>query len=140
MAVQLSTIDALRDKMKQAPEVQKEKRTISKQDAIRELKRDIDAMQKRGYTIDDIAQFLTGGGLPITPPTLKSYLQRAKGPKQKEAKGAVSAPEPKPIPVGVKAKQEPIAPPAEKARQAPPAKAAQTARKGGFEVRADSDL
>jgi hypothetical protein len=147
MPVQFSTIDALRSKMKQAPEVVKEKRTISKQDAIRELKRDIDSMQRRGYTIEDIAQFLTEGGLPITTPTLKSYLQRVKGPKQKEARPVESTIQPDPAPAPERASipsaHERVPPPG-KTKPAAPSKTEHPDRKrgspGGFQVRPDSDL
>lgn len=135
MAIQLSTIDTLRDKMKQAPEVLKENRTVSKQDAIRELKRDIEAMQRRGYSIEAIAQFLSDGGLPITTPTLKSYLQRVKAPKQKVAKPVAQA-NPQ---ASANAKAQPDKTPPLK-KPAPPAPAKSVQAKGGFEVRPDSDL
>jgi glucan-binding YG repeat protein len=81
MAIKLETLEAVREKMKSAPEVAKEKRTVSKQESIKELKREIEAMQKKGYTLDDIAKFMTDGGIQITTPTLKSYLQRTKPAK-----------------------------------------------------------
>lgn len=81
MAIKIETLEAVREKMKSAPEIAKEKRTVSKQESIKELKREIEAMQKKGYTIDDIAKFMTDGGIQITTPTLKSYLQRAKPTK-----------------------------------------------------------
>lgn len=81
MTIKLETIEAVREKMKGAPEVAKAKRTVSKQESIKELKREIEAMQKKGYTLDDIAKFMTEGGIQITTPTLKSYLQRTKPAK-----------------------------------------------------------
>lgn len=90
MAIQLDKIEALKAKMKEAPEVVKEKRQLSKQEAVKELKREIEGMQKKGYTLEDIAKFLTDGGLQITTPTLKSYMQRSKAetpkPKKQEVK------------------------------------------------------
>ena len=90
MAIQLDKIEALKAKMKEAPEVVKEKRQLNKQEAIKELKREIEGMQKKGYTLEEIAKFLTDGGLQITTPTLKSYMQRTKAetpkPKKQEAK------------------------------------------------------
>lgn len=83
MAINLDTIETLRAKMKDAPDIANVKRHISKQEAVRELKRDIAAMQKRGYTLDDIAKFFSEGGMPISTPTLKSYLQRTKSDKNK---------------------------------------------------------
>ena len=44
------------------------------------------ALQKRGYTIEEVAEGLRGRGLTITTPTLKNYLQRAKSKTEKRAK------------------------------------------------------
>lgn len=136
MAIQLDKIEALRAKMKDAPEVAKEKRNVSKQEAIRELKRDIESMQKRGYTLDDIAKFLTEGGLQITTPTLKSYLQRTKSEKAKAPK-----PEPQKAQNFADAKKTPEQSAAsEKAKHVVESKASQQENKGGFAVRPDSEI
>lgn len=140
MAIQLDTIEALKAKMKEAPEVSKEKRHVSKQEAIRELKRDIDAMQKRGYTLDDIAKFLSDGGLQITTPTLKSYLQRSKSDKTKSSKAETKKSEnfsDEKKKDDVKAKDQVVV---EKAKTVVENKQPQTENKGGFEVRPDSDI
>jgi len=86
MTIKVETIEAVREKMKGAPEVAKAKRTVSKQESIKELKREIEAMQKKGYTLDDIAKFMTECGIQITTPTLKSYLQRTKPAKTRTQK------------------------------------------------------
>ena len=129
MAIQLDTIEAIRAKMKEAPVVAKEKRRVSKQEAIRELKRDIEAMQKRGYTLDNIAQFLTDGGMQITTPTLKSYLQRSKADKPKAPKNAGNFSDAKTTQHANQSTQQP---------------AQSTAKtevvKGGFAVKPDSDI
>jgi DNA-binding transcriptional MerR regulator len=138
MAIQLDTIEALRAKMKEAPEVSKEKRRVSKQEAIRELKRDIEVMQKRGYTLDDIAKFLTDGGMQITTPTLKSYLQRTKADKPKASKKAENFADAK---TPVNAAQQPAQTAAvAKAKQVAEQKAQPTDAKGGFAVKPDSDI
>ncbi len=138
MAIQLDTIEALRAKMKEAPEVSKEKRRVSKQEAIRELKRDIEVMQKRGYTLDDIAKFLTDGGMQITTPTLKSYLQRTKADKPKASKKVETFADAK---TPVNAAQQPAQTAAvAKAKQVAEQKAQPTDAKGGFAVKPDSDI
>jgi len=86
MAIKIETIEALKEKIKNAPEIEKEKKTVSKQEAIKELRRDIEALQKKGYSLEEIAKFMSDGGLPITTPTLKSYLQRTKATKPKPPK------------------------------------------------------
>lgn len=55
----------------------------SKQEAVRILAKEITALQKRGYTLEQIAEKLRDEGLDISTPTLKSYLQRAKTKKAK---------------------------------------------------------
>jgi hypothetical protein len=92
MTIKVETIEAVREKMKGAPEVAKAKRTVSKQESIKELKREIEAMQKKGYTLDDIAKFMTEGGIQITTPTLKSYLQRSKPAKVKTQSKEIKQP------------------------------------------------
>lgn len=80
---QLTTIMA---KLRAMPRVEKQK-TYSKQDAIRLISKEIAAMQRNGYTLDQISHTLKGEGLDIATPTLKSYLQRAKpAPKPSPAK------------------------------------------------------
>jgi hypothetical protein len=49
---------------------------------VRVLSKEIAALQKRGYTLDQISETLRGEGLSIATPTLKSYLQRAKPAKK----------------------------------------------------------
>ncbi len=52
------------------------------------LAKEIVALQKRGYTLEQIAETLRGEGLAISTPTLKSYLQRIKLGKNKLQSGA----------------------------------------------------
>lgn len=140
MAIQLDTIEALRAKMKEAPEVAKEKRRVSKQEAIRELKRDIEAMQKRGYTLDDIAKFLTDGGMQISTPTLKSYLQRTKADKPKALKKAENFADAKTTTPAQAAQQPAQTAAVAKAKQVAEQKAQPTDAKGGFTVKPDSEI
>jgi hypothetical protein len=61
-------------------------RRLDKQGMVRELAQDLIALQQRGYTIEEVAESLRGRGLDITTPTLKNYLQRAKGAGRKSGK------------------------------------------------------
>ena len=69
---------------------------LSKQAVVKHLVAEIAALQKRGYTIEQVVESLQGVGLTITTPTLKSYLQRAKAKPVKNAQrkhtGGVTAP------------------------------------------------
>jgi hypothetical protein len=92
-AIEITTIEELRTKMNAAPEVTKVAGSINKQEAIRLLKNEIEELQKKGYSIDGIAKFFSDGGVPISTPTLKSYLHRTKPVDTKIEKktGAVKA-------------------------------------------------
>lgn len=79
-------LGAIAAKLKTMPVIEKKKQEHSKQDAIKVLAKEIASLQKRGYTLDQIAETLKGEGLDITTPTLKSYLQRIKAGKNKGQK------------------------------------------------------
>ena len=79
------------------PPVDDSKRKLDKQGVVRRLADEILALQKRGYTIEQVAESLTTVGLDITTPTLKSYLQRikkrtGKTPPRRPTPVAVAAP------------------------------------------------
>jgi hypothetical protein len=82
MSLTLEKVEQLREKMKSAPEVAPEKREVTKQEAVAALRAEIELMQKRGYTLDEIAKMISENGIELTTPTLKSYLQRAKAGKK----------------------------------------------------------
>ena len=79
-------LGAIAAKLKTMPVIEKKNQEHSKQDAVKVLAKEIAALQKRGYTLDQIAETLRGEGLDITTPTLKSYLQRIKAGKNKGQK------------------------------------------------------
>ena len=60
------------------PTVEKEKAEINRRESVRMLAKEIGELQKRGYTLEQIAHLLKDEGLAVATPTLKSYLQRAK--------------------------------------------------------------
>ena len=51
------------------------------------MAREIEGLQRRGYSLEQIAEMLKGGGLIVSTPTLKSYLSRAKTTRER-GKGA----------------------------------------------------
>jgi len=85
-------LEAIAAKLKTMPVIEKKKQEHSKQDAIKVLAKEIAVLQKRGYTLDQIAETLRGEGLDITTPTLKSYLQRIKAGKSKGQKEPYNEP------------------------------------------------
>lgn len=60
---------------------------VTKQEAVRLLAAEIAALQRKGYTLEQIAESFRGDGLDLSTPTLKSYLSRAKAAKVRR-KGA----------------------------------------------------
>ena len=78
----MKAVEDIRKALKEAPPPDPAKRQMTKQEAVAELREEIIALRDKGHTLEDIAELLKGGGLDITPPTLKGYLQRSKrGPK-----------------------------------------------------------
>jgi methionine synthase II (cobalamin-independent) len=89
-------LEAIAAKLRDMPPVEKKKQEHSKQEAVRILAREIAALQKRGYTLDQISETLRGEGLSIATPTLKSYLQRAKPAKKAPAQAPGDTPPARP--------------------------------------------
>jgi hypothetical protein len=90
MAYTLEDANRLRELMRAAPDKPPNQRQMDKQAIVREVMDDIAAIQKRGYTLEEVAEmWAKRGSFEVTLPTLKSYLQRA---KKTGAKGAAKAP------------------------------------------------
>ena len=64
--------------MKELPEKEKNK-TFTKKDLISFLRKEIIALQKKGYAIEEIIEFLSKKGIQTTQSTLKNYLRPDKG-------------------------------------------------------------
>ena len=126
MSITAETIETLRAKMLEAPEIEKSKRNVSKQEAIKELRKDIESMQKRGYRLEDISKILSENGLEITTPTLKSYLQRIKGSTKKQT-----------ITASKTTKKAAVTPDSKNTKNSKDGKSSKPA--GSFEVREDSE-
>jgi len=84
-------IDAIATRLRDMPAVEKRTQQFSKQEAVALLTKEITALQKRGYTLLQIAEALRGEGLDIASPTLKNYLQRTK-PARKKTPAQASRP------------------------------------------------
>lgn len=91
-AITIKKAEELREKLKAAPKVSPDKVEITKTELIGMLRSEIEAMQKRGYSLADIAKFISDDGIEITAPTLKSYLQRSKTNKKPRTKKTAVTP------------------------------------------------
>jgi len=98
-------LEAIAVKLRDLPPAAKRIQEHSKKEAVALLAREITALQKRGYTLVQIAESLRGEGLDIATPTLKAYILSTKSKRKVSAPAVKSAPakkgiESKPSPVG----------------------------------------
>ncbi|AXQ50979.1 hypothetical protein DZC31_30150 (plasmid) [Stenotrophomonas rhizophila] len=94
MKITIETIENLQKSLKDLPVVEDKKREVSKPEAVKMLAADVAEMQKKGYTIEMIAEILTNSGLEMKPSTLKSYLTRAKAPSGTRKRGTKKTSQP----------------------------------------------
>ncbi len=88
MGLTRARIEDIRSKLKAMPPPPSDTVDTTKQEAVRLLAREIGALQKRGYSLEQIAEALRGEGLVLLTPTLKSYLARAKAHAKRRPAGA----------------------------------------------------
>ena len=86
LSVTREKIDSIAVKLKSLPELPREKEAVSMQDAIKALAPTIAGLQKKGYSLVDIAKHLSDDGLKIAPLTLKNYLRRTKTRQKPKSK------------------------------------------------------
>jgi hypothetical protein len=87
MGLSRDQVEQLRSTLKAVPKAPAASLDTTKQDAVKLLAREIEGLQRRGYSLEQIAEMLKGGGLVVSTPTLKSYLSRAKTMRER-SKGA----------------------------------------------------
>ena len=81
MGYTLELIEQIAEHMRGLPEVEKNKIEKTRPEAVKMLAKEIKEMQRKGYTLDQIAGIITERGIEIKTGTLKAYIQRGKGPK-----------------------------------------------------------
>ena len=81
MKITLDKIKMIGEKLDDLPKIEVEQ-NISKYETVKILAEQILSARMRGYTFEQISEFLRGEGLELAIPTLKSYLQRA-NPKKR---------------------------------------------------------
>ena len=75
--VQQETIEKAQRLLSELPKIEKAPEAYSGQATVKALRGEIKEAQKRGYSIEQIADYLKGVGIAISGPTLKNYLTRA---------------------------------------------------------------
>jgi hypothetical protein len=78
-------IEELRTTLETLPKPPPRPVNITKQEIVRQLVGEIQAVQRRGYTLEQVAEAFRGKGFLLTTPTLKNYLARAKAPQRGKA-------------------------------------------------------
>lgn len=91
MARTIAQAEALAEKLRALPALENKNRHISKAEEIKLLAGEIAALQERNYSLQQIADFLTGDGLEISTATLKNYLQRSKSAAKRPTKKKAAA-------------------------------------------------
>ena len=82
----VESANRMAEELRAIPAKDPAKRKLDKQGMVSLLAGELIALQKRGYTIEEVAEGLRGRGFTITTPTLKNYLQRAKSKTERRAK------------------------------------------------------
>jgi hypothetical protein len=87
----LEHANRLRELMRAAPDKDPNQRRMDKQAIVKHVVDEITALQERGYTLEEVAEMLSTGGVTLTLPTLKSYLSRTRKASRKTGKSGAAA-------------------------------------------------
>lgn len=91
MAITVAQVDDLRLMLREMPAQEEAKQKLTLQQAIARMADELTELQRRGYSIDDIANILRGTGLEISPQSLKSYLSRSRSTTKQRRRRSVAA-------------------------------------------------
>ena len=94
MTLTRAQIDQIAQKLKGMPAAPSASVNITKQEAVKLLAKEIASLQRRGYTLEQIAESLKHEGLDLSTATLKVYLSRANAPKRPRRSTPPIAPPP----------------------------------------------
>ena len=92
MGYTIEQVKNIAAKLHELPPIDRKNREVNKQAAVLLLAKEITALRKRGYALDQIAGALRNEGLDITTPVLKNSLQRAKPKKKIDTPPAAARP------------------------------------------------
>lgn len=88
MEITVAQVDDVRSRLLEMPPLEEAKRKLTLQQAIARMAGELAELQRRGYSIDDIANILRATGVEISSTSLKTYLSRARNtskPRRKQA-------------------------------------------------------
>ena len=87
MGYTVAQVEEIASKLRALPAIEPPPKDLTKSDVVKMLAKEIKSLQKRGYSLEQIASSLKGEGLDISTPTLKSYIQKAKAPTKLKPTG-----------------------------------------------------
>jgi hypothetical protein len=87
MGYTVKQVEEIASKLRALPAIEPPPKDLTKSDVVKMLAKEIKSLQKRGYSLEQIASSLKGEGLDISTPTLKSYMQKAKSPNVRAKAG-----------------------------------------------------
>jgi hypothetical protein len=87
MGYTVAQVKEIAGKLRALPKIDSPPKDLTKSDVVKMLANEIKSLQKRGYTLEQIASSLKGEGLDISTSTLKSYMQKHKAPAVKAKAG-----------------------------------------------------
>lgn len=85
MGYTAAQVEEIAGKLRALPAIESPPKDLTKQEVVKMLAKEIKALQKRGYSLEQIANSLKGEGLDISTPTLKSYMQKSKATTKPKA-------------------------------------------------------
>jgi hypothetical protein len=91
MGYTVKQVEEIASKLRALPVIEPPPKDLTKSDVVKMLAKEIKSLQKRGYSLEQIASSLKGEGLDISTPTLKSYMQKYKSPAVKAKAKAKSS-------------------------------------------------
>jgi hypothetical protein len=94
MKLTKARVEQIRVTIKRIPAAPPTDADVTKQEAVKMLAGELASLQRRGYTLEQIAESLKGEGLELTTPTLKSYLARAKAGRKRYRPASAVTPSP----------------------------------------------
>jgi hypothetical protein len=72
-------VDKVREVLRGLPDLDRARRVITRGEAVKMLKEELEDLRKRGYSMKEIAAVLTTNGIRIAKPTLTHYLRKPGG-------------------------------------------------------------
>ena len=133
----LKDVQGIADKLKSAPDLPAHEKSLTKKEAVLELKPTITSLRERGYSVEQIADLLQKAGLEITFGSLRQYLATHQGGRRKRGvKPSAASPATAPQPSSVTTSTKSITSPK---TGVPPSKSTNTGGGGTFQPKPDSD-